>query len=91
MPQFEVEQLQRKENFKEGELLHIFSNQTIRYRKQNKLKVGSYCYLTHLINNKTIKYTKQNHSNCSKCPPWDSMHFSARISSNWVASAMVSW
>jgi hypothetical protein len=40
------------------------------------------CYT--FINNQTIKYTKQNHSNYSECPPWDSMHFSARISSDWV-------
>jgi hypothetical protein len=53
------------------------------------VKVSSYCYITHLINNQTIKYTKQNHSNCSKCPAWDPMYFSTRVTSDWVASAMV--
>jgi hypothetical protein len=63
-----------RRSFKESESYTFINNQTIKYRRQNKMKVGSYCYLTRLIINQTIKYTKQNHSNCSKFPPWDSMH-----------------
>jgi hypothetical protein len=69
---------------------YIFiNNQTIKYGKQNKVKVNSHCYLTHLINNKTIKYTKQNHNNCAECP-WYSMQFTTCNSSDQVASVMVS-
>jgi hypothetical protein len=52
--------------------------------------MASYCYLTYLINKHAIKFKKQKHSNCLKCPPSDSMHFSPYISSDWVALAMVS-
>jgi hypothetical protein len=31
-----------------------------------------------------------NHSNCSKCLPWDSVHFSAHITSDWLASVVAS-
>jgi hypothetical protein len=47
------------------------------------------CYVTPIRGHKAYtekeEEEEQKHSNCLKCPPWNSMHFSALISSDWVA------